>query len=210
LYSIQALRRALLVLPAEEVNLYCLMGPVHGIHERGTHIFRQIRIISKSLFIDVHLGVGIGIQTLRCYPEASPVNINNSSGDITAWNGETPCFRNGEVLHGRANEARYKTSTRGKEKEDNAPVRSGPVHTPLHMPPIRAKQSQNAGSSIPKQEAKKRKRHADQREGAPLSLSKIKSALRSTRRLLAKVRAHRYLYHRRSHCSRRASEPMCA
>ena len=35
----------------------------------------------------------------------------------------------------------------------------------------------------------------DQREGAPLSLSKIKSALRSTRRRLAKVRAHLSMFH---------------
>jgi hypothetical protein len=55
------------------------------------------------------------------------------------------------------------------------------------MPPIRAKQSQNVGSSTTKQERKKGRNKERLREDVPLGVSKIKSALRQTRRLLAKV-----------------------
>ncbi|KAF8483905.1 hypothetical protein DFH94DRAFT_725182 [Russula ochroleuca] len=54
------------------------------------------------------------------------------------------------------------------------------------MPPIRTKQSQNVGSSTTKQEHKKRRQNEGLKESAPLGVSKIKSALRQTRRLLAK------------------------
>ncbi len=65
-----------------------------------------------------------------------------------------------------------------------APVRFGPASA---MPPVRAKQSQNVGSSTTKQERKKRRHNERLKEGAPLGMSKIKSALRQTRRLLSKV-----------------------
>jgi hypothetical protein len=64
------------------------------------------------------------------------------------------------------------------------PVRFGPASA---MPPIRTKQSQNVGSSIMKQERKKGRNNERLKEDAPLGVSKIKSALRQTRRLLAKV-----------------------
>ncbi|KAN0125513.1 DUF2361 domain containing protein [Russula decolorans] len=54
------------------------------------------------------------------------------------------------------------------------------------MPPIRTKQSQNVGSSTTKQERKKGRNNERLKKDAPLGVSKIKSALRQTRRLLAK------------------------
>jgi hypothetical protein len=55
------------------------------------------------------------------------------------------------------------------------------------MPPIRTKQAQIVGSSTTKQERKKGRNNEKLKEGAPLGVSKIKSVLRQTRRLLAKV-----------------------
>ncbi|KAH9980669.1 hypothetical protein BJV74DRAFT_779278 [Russula compacta] len=54
------------------------------------------------------------------------------------------------------------------------------------MPPVRTTQSPNAASPTTKQEHKRRKSHAKPKEGAPQGVSKIKSVLRQTRRLLAK------------------------
>jgi hypothetical protein len=58
------------------------------------------------------------------------------------------------------------------------------------MPPFRSgtKRSQSTDSPTTKPEYKKRRNHAKLKEGAPLGVSKIKSALRQTRRLLARVR----------------------
>jgi hypothetical protein len=57
------------------------------------------------------------------------------------------------------------------------------------MAPIRSKDRQNEGSSTSNQgRIKSRKHHKKKDEDAPLGVSKIKSALRQTRRLLAKVR----------------------
>jgi len=96
---------------------------------------------------------------------------------------------------------------------------SGPVHnchtrhTPI-MPPIRTKHSQNADSPIAKQGPKKRRSQAKPKEEAAPGVSKIKSALRQTRRLLAKVRTSGSATfvgsYTRSPRSRRASELMCA
>jgi len=56
------------------------------------------------------------------------------------------------------------------------------------MPPVRSgtKPSQSTDSPTTKPEHKKRRSHAKLKEGAPLGVSKIKSALRQTRRLLAR------------------------
>ena len=57
------------------------------------------------------------------------------------------------------------------------------------MAPIRSKDKQNEEASTSNQERiKSRKHHRKKNEDAPLGVSKIKSALRQTRRLLAKVR----------------------
>ena len=55
------------------------------------------------------------------------------------------------------------------------------------MPPTRNKQSQNVGSSTTKQERSKGRKNEKLKGCAAIGVSKIKSALRQTRRLLAKV-----------------------
>ncbi|KAI9454948.1 hypothetical protein F5148DRAFT_1227635 [Russula earlei] len=63
------------------------------------------------------------------------------------------------------------------------PARSGLLKT--IMPPIRTSHHK-VDAPTPKKEVEKRKKHTKLREGAPPGVSKIKSALRQTRRLLAK------------------------
>jgi len=57
------------------------------------------------------------------------------------------------------------------------------------MPPIRTKHTQRADSPTTKQGSRKRRNLTTPKEGAAPGVSKIKAALRQTRRLLAKVRA---------------------
>lgn len=63
---------------------------------------------------------------------------------------------------------------------------AGPVRPSFYMPPIRTKQSQNVGSSTTKQERKNGRKNERTKKDAPVGVSKIKSALRQTRRFLAK------------------------
>jgi hypothetical protein len=89
------------------------------------------------------------------------------------------------------------------------PVRFGPASA---MPPIRTKQSQNVGSSTTKQGRKKGRNNERLKKDAPLGVSKIKSALRQTRRLLAKVQWS-WIFAGTLYaltCNRRASELMYA